>query len=228
MGAPIPTNTVRPPIMTTDPKLLTLVQWLSPSYPIGAFAWSHGLEAAVSDGWVTDAESLGAWLEGLVSHGSIRTDAIFIALAYGAAQNDIDALNDTVKAYAASKERLREAERQGAAFAKITRDVWFLDLPDLQLPVALGRAGRLAGLDPTDLVSIYAHGFCSNLVAAAQRLMKLGQSDAQMVLAKLNTGCLELAQFAQSATLDDIHSEAFLSDISSMRHETVSHRIFQS
>ena len=228
MGAPIPTNTVRPPIMTTDPKLLTLVQWLSPSYPIGAFAWSHGLEAAVADGWVTDTESLGAWLEGLVLHGSIRTDAIFIALAYRADQNDIDALNDTAKAYAASKERLREAERQGAAFAKITRDVWCLDLPDLQLPVALGRAGRLTCLEPTDLISVYAHGFCSNLVAATQRLMKLGQSDAQRVLANSNAGCMNLARFAQSATLDDIHSEAFLSDIASMRHETVSQRIFQS
>ncbi len=214
--------------MTIDAKLLTLIQWLSPSYPIGAFSWSHGLEAAVAEGWMSNTTELEDWLRALLTHGSLRNDAIFVALAHRARANEIAELNETSKAYAASKERLREAERQGAAFAKITRNIWDLALPDLQMPVALGLAGQLAGIKPIDLIAIYTHGFCSNLVSAAQRLMKLGQSNAQKVLANLNVECLALAEDAVEAELSDIHSIAFFSDIAAMHHETVPQRIFQS
>ena len=61
-GAPTATNTGIPRTMTTDPKLLTLVHWLSPSYPIGSFAWSHGIEAAIAQGWVDDDQTLKEWL----------------------------------------------------------------------------------------------------------------------------------------------------------------------
>ena len=57
--------------MRTD-QLLTLVQWLSPSYPIGAFAYSHGLEWAVDAQQVTDRETLQAWLETVLRHGAGR------------------------------------------------------------------------------------------------------------------------------------------------------------
>ncbi|MDA8585452.1 urease accessory protein UreF [Rhodobacteraceae bacterium] len=216
-------------IMTIDAKLLTLIQWLSPAYPIGAFSWSHGLEAAVADRWITDADELGDWLTALLTDGSIRTDAILIASAYDAQMIDeITNLNQIARAYAASNERLREAERQGAAFAKITREVWGLDLPELQLPIALGRAGRLVQIERQALIATYAHGFCSNLVAAAQRLMKLGQSDGQAIIARLNADCLILAKDIENATPHDIHSQTFLSDIASMRHETTPQRLFQS
>ena len=216
-------------IMTTDPKLLTLVQWLSPAYPIGSFAWSHGIEAAIAQGWIKDGSELKDWLTDLIQQGSIRSDAILISLAYGT--SDLAALTDlnaTARALAASKERIKEAERQGAAFAKTTRDVWKLNLPDLMLPVALGYAAQQQDLDEASLISIYAHSVLSNLVSAAQRLMALGQTEAQGILSALSPLCADLSNDVAHADIDDIYSNCFLSDIASMVHETQQPRLFQS
>jgi len=214
--------------MPTDPRLLILTQWLSPAYPTGAFAWSHGLETAIAAGWVGDAPSLEGWLADLLRDGSGRSEAVFIALAYRADRDDLHPLDDTARAYAPSAERLREAERQGAAFANVTRAVWALDLPDLIMPVALGRAARLMTLPQTAVAALYLQGFTSNLVSAAQRLMPLGQTEAQAVLARLTPLCVRVAAKTAKATEADLFSNCFVSDIAAMRHETQQSRIFQS
>jgi len=223
------TNTGIPRNMTTDPKLLTLVHWLSPSYPIGSFAWSHGIEAAIAQGWIEDDQSLKEWLTDLVKQGSIRNDAILISLAYGSTElSAVRDLNASARALAASKERIREAERQGAAFAKTTREVWKLNLPDLMLPVALGYAAQMQDLDEPSLIAIYAQSVLSNLVSAAQRLMALGQTSAQTILADLTPLCAELSQDVAHSDFDDIYSNCFLSDVAAMVHETQQPRLFQS
>lgn len=214
--------------MRIEPDLLVLTQWLSPAYPTGAFAWSHGLEAAVAAGWVRDAQTLQDWLEDVLTDGTGRSDAVLIALAHAADGKDLPALNATAIAYAPSEERLREAERQGAAFARVTRDVWGLDLPDLLLPVALGRAARLMALPPQAVAVLYLQGVATTLTAAAQRLMPIGQTDAQRVLARLTPLCAAIADDTATADATDLYSNAFLSDIAAMRHETQQPRIFQS
>lgn len=212
--------------MPTDPRLLTLTQWLSPSYPLGSFAYSHGLEAAIRWGWIEDEARLLEWLSGVITEGSGFSDATLILQAYRA--DNIDEINAIARAYAPSSERLREAERQGSAFARVTRDVWELDLPDLLLPVALGRAAQLVTLDPEAVSALYLHAFASNLIQAAQRLMPLGQTAGQRILHQLTPVCTETAQRAANHPLDEIYSNAFLSDIASMHHETLEPRLFQS
>ncbi|WP_082533464.1 urease accessory protein UreF [Devosia sp. Root413D1] len=70
----------------TDPAALQkLITWLSPAFPVGSFAWSAGLEAAIADRRVTDSERLQNWIEGALAHGGIRTDAILLAQAWRAA-----------------------------------------------------------------------------------------------------------------------------------------------
>ena len=83
---------IMPPNITTTlmpsanqaAQLLTLVQMFSPSYPVGAFAYSHGLEWAVQDGAVTDRDSLNEWLVTVLRHGAGLADALFLAAAYRA------------------------------------------------------------------------------------------------------------------------------------------------
>lgn len=228
MAAPMRMSTGQAP-MPTDPRLLILTQWLSPAYPTGAFAWSHGLEAAVHAGWVRDAHSLQHWLEDLLTDGSARSDAIFIALAANCeTPKALHALDQTARAFCASSERVKESERQGAAFARVTRTVWELDLPDCLLPIALGRAAHLVSLPVPEVTALYVQNLASNLIAAAQRLMPLGQTEAQAVLARLTPLCASLAADAASASEEDIHSSCFLSDIAAMQHETLEPRLFQS
>lgn len=226
MDARTATNTDTAP-MPTDPRLLTMTQWLSPSYPVGAYAFSHGLEAACQAGTIRDAADLEAWLGLILSEGSGWCDAVWIALAARGARPVCD-LDDLASAFAASSERARESRRQGAAFARITCDVWGVALEAVMMPVVLGDAARQLDLPVEEVIALYLQGFLSNLVAAAQRLMPLGQTEAQGVLARLSTVCLDCAMRAVQADESDIASCAFASDIASMRHETLETRIFQS
>lgn len=216
-------------VTATSAQTLTLTQWLSPAYPIGAFAYSHGLEAATGQGWVADADSLQAWLIVALEQGAGRSDALLIAAAYHAKNpHDVRAIDDTARAFAISKERRLESEQQGASFAKITDSIWGGDLAGLTYPVALGVAARRADL-PLDLTqSLYLQAFLSNLVAAGQRLAPIGQTAGQAILNRLSTRLPALADATAHGDLSQLTSTAFLGDIASMKHETQYARIFRT
>ena len=235
MGTAAPTATnmgIR--LMNTDsPRansdLLTMAQWLSPSFPVGAFAYSHGLETAVHDGQVRTAKDLSLWLNDVLRHGSGWSDAVLLSIAYSASSaEELTDIDETARAFQSSFERLREAERMGAAFAKVTRDVWSLDVPDCLYSVAIGRAAGLKGINLVEVLGLYLHSFASNMVSAAIRLVPLGQTEGQTVLAGLSPLCAELAGKAQGASSNDLSNSANLSDIAAMRHETLEQRLFQS
>lgn len=209
--------------------VLTLSQWLSPAYPVGAFAYSHGLETAIATGDVTDAASLTDWLADVAEHGSGRNDCIVLRAAYqsdsAAALAMVDA---TARAMAPSAERLQETVLQGAAFCETTQAIWGAQQPDLTYPVAVGYAAAQAGIDVTLTCAMYLQAFLSNLISAAVRAVPLGQTEGQQALAALTPLCKRIADDTIDATLDDLHSSAFLSDIAAMRHETLQPRIFRS
>lgn len=218
------TATITVTLMTTD--ILTLAQWLSPAYPVGAFAYSHGLEAAIGAGWIKDGADLQNWLGDVLTDGSGRNDCILLKAAH-AGQVPFGDINATGIAFAASAERRREATLQGAAFVKTTAAIWDADETDLIYPVAVGAAASKLNIDPTLTCAMFLQAMMSNLIAAAQRLMPLGQTEGQAILMALTPTCQEIAQDTPS-TRDDLSSCAFLSDIASMRHETQSPRIFRT
>ncbi len=225
MGARSPMTMAMFTTMHTD-QLLTLVQWFSPSYPVGAFAYSHGLEWAVDARQVTDRETLKAWLETVLRHGAGRTDALFLCAAHGAEDtSEVDAL---ARAFAPSAERLRETVLQGEAFCRATRDVWGVDMPAMTYPVAVGRAARMHSLPLDQTLQVFLHAFTSNLVAAGMRLIPLGQTDGQIVIKDLAAICIDIADTAMKGSLEDLSSTAFMSDIASMKHETQYSRIFRT
>lgn len=209
-----------------DDGFLTLTQWLSPAYPVGAFAWSHGLERAVARGDVASPAELQDWLTGVLEHGAGRSDAILLCAAHGA--DDVAEIAALAAALAPSRERRMETLQQGAAFAATTRAVWQLDLPDMAYPVAVGRAAGLIGLPVLPTVQLWLQSFASNLVQAAQRLMPLGQTEGQRVLAALAPLCIRIGTEASAATLDDIGSATFAVDTASMQHAAQYSRIFRS
>ncbi|MDO6588757.1 MULTISPECIES: urease accessory protein UreF [Rhodobacterales] len=206
--------------------LLTLTQWLSPAYPIGAFAWSHGLERAVQRGDVEGAQGLQDWLVDVLTHGAGRTDAILLCVAHGA--DDVTEVAALAAVLAPSQERRMETMQQGAAFAATTRAVWHLDLPDMAYPVAVGRAVGLMGVPAAQTAQVWLQCFASNLVQAAQRLMPLGQTEGQRILAALAPICRDIGMQAAHSDLGAIGSSTLAVDIASMQHETQSPRIFRS
>ncbi len=210
-------------------EILTLAQWLSPAYPVGAFSYSHGLETAISDGTVADAESLYTWVAEVMQHGSGQTDALFLAAAFNCdTPNELAEVDVTCRAFAPTRERLMETDLQGAAFAKTTATIWGVDLPQLCYPIAIGRAARQFGLPLALTAAMYLQAFSSNLISVGMRLIPLGQTDGQTLIQRLGTVCQNVATAALDGDLGQLTSTAFLADIAAMRHETQHTRIFRT
>ena len=227
MAVPIATNTSTPHMSIND-NTLTLVQLLSASFPVGAFAYSHGLEAVIDDGKIKNAQDLEGWLHSLLTHGSARADAVLLNVVFAADDSEIEMIDASARAFATSKKRLKETDLQGAAFCETVSNVWGLDPSPLTYPVAVGHTARLMELDAELTTAMYLQAFVGNLCAVAMRLVPLGQTDGQRVQIALKRVCLKVAAEVQGATLDDLHSSTFLSDIASMRHETQYSRIFRT
>jgi urease accessory protein len=230
-----------------DTASLILAQWFSPGYPVGAFACSHGLETAIAEGGVTDAASLGNWIASVLDHGAGRNDALLMSVAWrlgaagrdgappsppggegrggGLALADLDAL---ARALAPSAERLAETAATGAAFARTTGQVWGLALPEATYPVAVGAAAGMLALPLADTLRLSLLAFAANLVSVGVRLIPLGQTHGQQVLAALAPLALRIAAEAAAGDLDDLGGAALAADIQSMRHETLTVRIFRT
>jgi urease accessory protein len=215
-------------ITTPDTSaLLSLVQWLSPAFPTGAFAYSHGLEQAVSLGEVTSPEAFSDWLAAILEHGTGWNDAVLLACALRA-RADFAALNRTARALAGSAERLRETTEQGAAFALARGQMGQADAVAEALPVAVGRAAAALSLPAQTVIAVYLHAFASNLTSAAVRFVPLGQAAGQRVLAAQHARIAVLSERAAAATLDDLASGAFRAEMQAMAHETLDVRIFKT
>lgn len=209
-----------------------LFAWFSPAFPTGAFAWSHGLEAAGLNG---EAE-LAAWLADVTAHGGGWSDAVLANLAWRAgAQRDAARLEQIAAighALCPSRERQAETLGQGAAFAGAVGEGWpeFAPPPVRRLPypAAAGWSAGALGAPPALALAAYLNGFAANLIAAGVRLSLCGQAGGVRILAGLAPMIGEMAERAARSDEDDLGGCAIAADIASMRHETLDGRLFLS
>lgn len=204
---------------------LTLVHWLSPSFPTGAFAYSHGLEREIATGTVFDADSLESWLGNILRFGAGWQDAVLLAHAL---DGEVQALDDMARALAPCAERQQEGLEQGRALSRTLTTITGRALPPRMLPVALGEAATALGLPKSDVIALYLQGFAGNLVTIAIRHVPLGQSAGQGVLARLLPLIHDLAKTAATAPLDALGGCALAGDLASFQHETQEVRIFRT
>ena len=227
MAEHIHTNTLKVPMYTpTDSKLVTVMQWLSPAFPIGGFAYSHGLEWAINKGYVSNREELQKWISDLLEYGSLKNDAILIKLVLQG--SDPKEINELAMALCPASERLSETQLQGGAFCKIMREVWSLEIDDLTLPIALALAAKNESIDQNLVVPAYLHSFCSNLISVAMRLIPIGQTDGQKTLRELSPLISDSVRAVAKSDKDDLGSACFLSDVSAMQHEYLQPRVFKT
>lgn len=221
----------------TDPHL-ALFAWLSPSYPVGAFAYSHGVEWAVEAGDVRDADTLAQWVEGLLRHGSARNDAILFMAAHRAGDDEeLRNVAELACALASSSERRLESLQQGAAFLAATRAAWpceALERAALRIgahtayAVCFGAAAAAHRLPLRPALDGYLSAFAANLISAAVRLSVIGQTAGQVIIANLAASVAAVAEEADTSTLDDLGGFAFRADLASLHHETQYSRLFRS
>jgi urease accessory protein len=221
--------------------LYRLMTWLSPSFPVGAFSYSSGIEWAVEAGDITDAVSLHNWLAAVLTDGSGFCDAVFLAQAHRAVSTHDDrVLRDIAElaaAFVPSRERQLETTTQGRAFIEIARTAWHCDGLDeviaaaggvIVYPVAVGLVSAAHAIPLTPSLHAFLHAVVSNWISAGSRLIPLGQTDSQRVLARLEPAVAATATRALAATLDDLGSATFRADLASLRHETQYTRLFRS
>ena len=229
--------------MTADEAaaLYRLMTWLSPSFPVGAFSYSSGIEWAVEAGDITDAASLRDWLAAMLGDGSGFCDAVFLAQAHRAAsaQDDV-ALREIAElaaAFVPSRERQLETSTQGRAFIEIARSAWACDGLDgmvaacggpVVYPIAVGLVSAAHAIPVAPTMHAFLHAVVSNWISAGARLVPLGQTDSQRILASLEADVASTAKRALEASLDDLGSATFRADLASLRHETQYTRLFRS
>lgn len=210
-----------------DTGLLTLTQWLSPAFPVGGFAWSHGLEAEIAAGRIRDADGVAAWIGAVTDRGSGRADAVLLCAALDP-EEDLEALASLARALAASRERWEETLSQGAAFAATVSALSGRPLAPAAMPVAVGAAARDLGLPKAQVAALYLQAFAGNLVSAAVRFVPLGQTAGQRILAGLRPLVLAVAEEAARTPIERISTGVPGADLAAMAHETMEVRIFRS
>jgi urease accessory protein len=212
-------------------SLLRLMAWLSPAFPTGSFAYSHGLEWAVESGDVFDEASLLCWLTVVVTQGTGRTDTILLRHAHRAAAEPVSLreIADLAYATASGRERQSESLDQGKAFMLAAVPWGIPKGPErISYPVAVGAVAGAHRIPENAAAAAYLQAFATNLISAAVRLVPLGQTAGLRVLAGLEPAILHTAEETRCATLDDLGGCAFRSDLAAMRHETQYTRLFRS
>ncbi|WP_051512659.1 urease accessory protein UreF [Skermanella stibiiresistens] len=221
-----------------------LLTWLSPSYPVGGYTYSHGIEYAVETGRVRDLGSLVTWIDAALSRGAGWTDAVlFVAASRAVRAGDEAALEwaaERADVMRGSSELALESAAQGTAFLRTVRASWAPEglerwnavLDRTGRPpahaVAVAIATTCAGM-PSDLaLCAFLHGFAANLVSAGVRLVPLGQTDGQRAVALLDTILHRVSTKAHEASLEDLGSAAPVIDWAAMSHETQYTRLFRS
>ena len=219
--------------MTSATQLLKLMSWLSPVFPIGGFAYSAGLEQAVQSGHVEDQTSLAGWIRVQITQGAQWNDAVLLAEAHRclADKPKLEELTDLCLALCVGQQRLDETRGQGTSFIQaVSHWVGTEHFPDRNtpLPVAIGIAAAVEGLDIRLTAGAYLHAFVSNQLQCAIRLSVTGQDGAAKILAGLEPVVETTADRAAASTLEDLGAAAFIADIASMNHETLEPRLFLS
>ncbi len=231
--------------ITLDAASLLRLMWLaSPALPVGAFAYSEGLESAVDAGLVRDETTAADWLCDQLDLVVARCEMPAVAEAMQAF-----ATHDTARAAAVDDWvlRTRESAEQRAQTLQMGRSLvewlrhgehrddarlaWAAAAPHptpTTWPVAFALAATLARLDPTQALLAHAFGWCEAMAQAAIKAVPLGQAAAQRVLTRLAHAIPSAVDHALALPADERQAFAPMLAVLSARHETQYTRIFRS
>ncbi len=227
--------------MSSDSALYKLQTWFSPSYPVGAYTYSHGLETAFETGLVTNVDEAIHWIGEVIASGNGFADAVFVYHSHAATgEKDFRQLSkiaEFASAFCGTAELRLESHSQGQAFmqtiGKVAPSVAHAELKKrwhgpMPYSVVVGALAGEHAIDAKATLIAYLHGFVANLSSALVRLVPLGQSDGQIIISSLGNCVLEAAQRAMKTRLEDVATSTLMVDILSMQHETQYTRLFRS
>ncbi len=204
-----------------DP-LQILQIWFSSSFPIGSYAYSHGLEALIDSKKINNKDNVKEYLSALLFYGTLRNDYIFIKSIYKGKE-----IAELILASASSKERKIEMIDMGNSFRKIMNDSWQLSLPEnTSFIYCLAKAGLHFDINFDDLIKFYLQSYISNLINVCVKHIPISQKEGQT----LNVNFIDKIQNfliqSELLTLKDIGTSFFVGDIFAIKHENLDSRIY--
>jgi urease accessory protein len=220
-------------------SVLRLWQLISPTLPIGAYAYSAGLETACEAGWVADEAQAKDWIAGQLSHSLAVLDVPLLARLYAAWQASdaaaVDYWNSYLQACRETAELLAEDRHMGMALAKLLGDlglesavIWF-ERGDASFATSFSLAAVHWNIPLQEAAAGYLWAWCENQVAAAVKLVPLGQTAGQRLLLSLAAAIPAAVDHGLSLEdPEDIGAACPGVIHASMRHETQYSRLFRS
>ena len=210
--------------MQLNQNVQVLQNWFSASFPIGAFAYSHGLETAIQNNVVTDPNTLTDWLEFILKYGSGYNDGLCLKATYQG-----EDVNQLCLSLSAGHERELETLEQGCAFATAVNKSYGLSLPNgLAYPIAVGMASAQLHLDLLLTLQCYLQGFAANMISVGARSIPIGQIAAQKCLVEIFPIIKTLAIKLLQTPLTDIGGCAVFGDLMSLQHEENIPRLYRT
>ena len=222
--------------------LTTLMAWFSPGFPVGGFAYSHGLETAIESGIVDDKSSLMEWLKGALFFGSPNNDALILKEIYEATiKRDCASLKDLSNlalTLNVASELTDESIVQGNAFWRVIRSAWphndfsslqkYLPKNKIVYPVAVAIAAAKHDIPILESSLAYLQAFVMNGVSAGIRLGLIGQTDGQIIIKELQSSIFQSANRSIVSSIDQLGTATLMIDLMSIKHETQTTRLFRS
>lgn len=206
----------------------SLLRLASPALPIGAYAWSSGLEAAIEAGLVYDAASAEVWLAETLALGFARWEGPMLWRLLHADATEFARLDARFVASRDTRELRQETLALGASLMRLLVALGLAPAPAASLPAAWARAAEAWHVSARDALTAYAFVQLENQLAVLAKLVPLGQVACQRLLDRLMPE-IEAASIG-SATLPDDALASSLPGLSllSAAHETQYSRLFRS
>ena len=204
-----------------DPHQILQI-WFSSSFPIGSYAYSHGLEALIDDVKIKNRDDVREYLEALLFYGSLRNDYIFLKSV-----NMGEEINDLILASASSKERHTEMIDMGNSFRKIMKDSWELVLEEnTSFVYCISKAALHFDIKFDDLIKFYLQSYISNLINVCVKHIPMSQKDGQILNVNFIDQIQKFLDQSYQLTLKDIGTSFFIGDIFAIKHENLDSRIY--
>ena len=204
-----------------DP-LQILQIWFSSSFPVGSYAYSHGLEAIIDDNKIKNRDDVREYLEALLFYGSLRNDYIFLKSVYMGEE-----INDLILASASSKERHTEMIDMGNSFRKIMKDSWELVLEEnTSFVYCISKAALHFNIKFDDLIKFYLQSYISNLINVCVKHIPMSQKNGQILNVNFIDQIQKFLEKSDQLTLKDIGTSFFIGDIFAIKHENLDSRIY--
>ena len=222
---PIATNINKKRLTENLEQSLQILQiWFSPSFPIGSYSFSHGLEALIDDKLIANKQDILNFLNCILLYGTCKNEIILIKYAYQGSD-----LNDFAFSLCPSKERKIESLEMGNAFRKILKDSWDYELPiNTAYPICIGKAANHFQI-PLNLTMIsFLQSFISNLVNVCVKHIPIGQKIGQDCIVNSLKSVKKIVKKSDKYSLDDIGGICFNSDIYSIKHERLLTRVYKT